>query len=447
MSRTPKAKKSLENAMNTSESKSENADAFPGSPVDAMDVSGMIGNTNMIVTRPQKTIENHDNDDMVKSSIFCISDCKLSHRKNMIRCMHCMLWCHLRCVGEPNSYQGVWSCFECRVNSKQNSALSGMVAELLTQVRDLNITVADIRNDTSLLKSELKSTNENLSKLKSENSSLKAEILSLRAKQTAAAPVTTNNITTDLLIGSSVIRNVDADSANELQINCLPGLKFKGVHDKITELISLNRKYDTVHIIAGTSDSKLSDSSPQTIANDAKEAVETALKLANNVQLSSILPRLDDETASQKAETANVYLKELCEQNEKVTFCNLSGSFVLADGNVNDALLMPDGVHPNYNGTQKIIANMKLPAKVRRFQPRQQPEFNRRIPPLLSSGNYQGANQWMQRQSQYRRQPWNQPDCKNCLENGHDTYQCPRTARLMCYNCRSIGHKQQHCRS
>ena len=90
--------------------------------------------------------------------------------------------------------------------------------------------------------------------------------------------------------------------------------------------------------------------------------------MSNKVTLSSILPRTDDDIAQPKSENINLSLKNMCNQYDHVTFSDQDGAFHLSDESGNDALLLGDGLHPNYKGTQKLINTLKINATVHRYQ-------------------------------------------------------------------------------
>ena len=81
------------------------------SPSPDLDMSGEISVTPMVSVHSK---DSSTRPVSVKHGGECIEGCTLKHSKNMIRCMHCMLWCHLKCVGEPNDYSWVCKCLTCR---------------------------------------------------------------------------------------------------------------------------------------------------------------------------------------------------------------------------------------------------------------------------------------------------------------------------------------------
>ena len=405
------------------------------------------------------------------NTAFCIPECTVKHKKDMIRCMHCNLWCHLQCVGEPLDYSGVWSCFECCKKPKQILTLMTDIGYALKQLRNLDTSVASIATDTSYLKELVESLSSELcalrisnSDLLRENKILKDELTSLQTVQATSRPESKPESvkhpvpTPDLLIGSSVIRNIHPVNSTELEVNCISGVKFEGVRDVLDKLSSKQKKYSTIHIVTGSTDCQQMDASTETIKESAKCAVDSALKISKKVVLSSVLPRTDNGSAQLKSENVNLSLKSLCDQHDTVSYCDNNGSFLLSDQSVNDALLLRDGLHLNFKGTQKLISNLRINATVQRFQKKfTNPWINENQQAQQSWNNRNYSNTQKQRffSNPHRPPPllptpvssFNGPSCENCRQIGHTSYQCPKTKNVICYKCRSVGHRQTFCHS
>ena len=88
----------------------------------------------------------------------CIPECKIKHTKNMIRCMQCMLYCHVKCVGEPTDYAGAWSCFDCRRQPRQIKTLMNDLGHALRQIRELNAIVNHNADEIHTLKGLVESS-------------------------------------------------------------------------------------------------------------------------------------------------------------------------------------------------------------------------------------------------------------------------------------------------
>ena len=167
------------------------------------------------------------------------------------------------------------------------------------------------------------------------------------------------------------------------------------------------------------------------------------------------------------SENVNLSLKSLCDQYDKVSFCDNNGSFLLSDRSINDALLLRDGLHLNFKGTQKLISNLHINATVQRFQKQPSSSYSFRNQNQQSWNNSYNPNLPSQRFwnnpnrpppllptpapsssfSRFSQPPSTEPFCENCRLPGHTAYQCPKTRNVLCYKCRSVGHRQMFCRS
>ena len=147
----------------------------------------------------------------------------------------------------------------------------------------------------------------------------------------------------------------------------------------------------------------------------------------------------------------------MCNQTEKVRFINNDGSFRLSDGSPNDGFFIHDQTHLTYKGTERLIKNLSLSARVRR---RNRPSFIR--PSSGQSSNSRNYHNSVTHENPSSRAPpiMNQtaplmsqvvqrqgPTCRNCSLQGHYTLNCPKTARMTCYKCFQVGHPQRFCPS
>ena len=383
-----------------------------------------------------------------------------------------MLYCHVKCVGEPTDYAGAWSCFDCSRQPRQIKTLMNDLGHALRQIRELNAIVNQYADEIHTLKGLVESSSSQIcalqltnSDLIKENQALKDEIKSLQVAHSSSTPVSQpkQQCPPDLLIGSSII-NIQAVNPSELEINCISGVKYDGIDDVLSNLESKNKRYGSIYIVAGSSDCQQTDATTEAICLNAKKVVEHAADMSQKVVLSSVLPRTDDSTAQLKSENVNLKLKSMSSPLETVSFCDLNGSFLSADKCVNDALLLRDGLHPNFKGSQKIIDNLHINANVRRYQGQAPPQnwtskSNSSVPPpLLPRPDWNGnPNQpplmpYSSHQPGFSHMPptsssqtWNQPTCTNCKLSGHTAYRCPQTKNVLCFKCRTVGHRQKDC--
>ena len=78
------------------------------------------------------------------------------------------------------------------------------------------------------------------------------------------------NQPSSLLIGSSLIRDVNSATLVDTEVVCLPGVKLAGIERKISELLS---GYDTITVVAGGNDCDTSPSTPAPTVIDAFASV------------------------------------------------------------------------------------------------------------------------------------------------------------------------------
>ena len=263
----------------------------------------------------------------------CTPECTNKSRKNLIRCMHCMIWFHPKCVKEQNDYVGVFACFECRKVPQYFVSLAADMSDIMTHIRDLSHTTAALDINFEQMKesmnTEFTSLREANSELAKENLSLKSEIVSLKQliQRRAQSPHNPNgNPSKSLLLGSSIIGDVQTNNHNELEVMSLPGAKFLDLKQKLDDLKTKSTKFETIH---------------QSTANDVRATADSAVQISQKVIISSILPRADNSSAQLKAENVNINIKRMCDLDGKLSFCDNDCNFRLAE-NVHQLLIDPN---------------------------------------------------------------------------------------------------------
>ena len=197
----------------------------------------------------------------------------------------------------------------------------------------------------------------------------------------------------------------------------------------------------------------MTQATPQSIANDVRATADSAVQISQKVIISSILPRADNSSAQLKAENVNINIKRMCDLDGKLSFCDNDCNFRLADKSIDELVLWKDKHHLRYVGTDRLINNLKIDARVRK----RTPAFNRPQPPRNWQTSQPSRN-WSQNNSAvppllsfpppFRQFPWkNQSTCQTCFRNDHNTYSCPKTANIFCFKCGCRGHTQNNCSS
>ena len=425
----------------------------------------------------------------------CIPNCN-SKSKSMIRCCTCMKWFHTICVNEKSDHEGIWNCFICR---NCPNLINKLCFELQLTRRDITKCLSnenDIKEQLLQMQSSLRATqdevkslhavntdlNDQLQKLSVENQNLKKLLAGKSEDPTPPSnPVSSSPAPISLVIGDSLLRDIKPNNESSLQISCNSGYNLVQVADLLNKLSDENKQFSTIYVIAGTNDCSKTDNSVAHITDNASKVIDAANKVANSIVFASIIPRTDSGSAQLKSENVNLSLKSLCQNKANVTFIDLDGTFRVSDGSINDALLLNDGIHLSYKGSEKLIKYLNIPAIVHRNfrgglrdrpvnqQNRSQNPYPSRNQYIISPSQYQYTtfpprNRYSTFPPQNQNRPttisplmapeWKSPHqwyqsalCLTCGSVDHHTKICPRTAHIFCHSCGSRGHRKLHCSS
>ena len=291
-----------------------------------------------------------------------------------------------------------------------------------------------------------------------------------------------------LLIGDSLIRDVDTHKLVTTSVQSISGAKIKDISKKISRD---ENRYKNIVICAGTNDCTRDINIDET-AEHFSELLQVATeKVASvgNVTISSIPPRTDNVERQQRVEELNTVLQDMTTK-AGANFVSNDKSFRLADGQPNDGYLHNDGVHLNNRGTARMIRNLGLVMRsacedtegrqlaaadetdwqtvrprTTHAKPRRkpQPEHNTREEghfeaafwehaktkasrkTLVTKPNRERFNNdgtHTRRQQEYEE---NNAPCYYCAEPSHKTRDCGFKQPVECWRCQDLGHKAKHC--
>lgn len=165
-----------------------------------------------------------------------------------------------------------------------------------------------------------------------------------------------------LVIGDSIVRDMES-TAEDLSIKWTNGAMLCNVR-KSLKATKPRQKFKDITIVCGTNDAATNKPN-ENIIKDCEKLLQLAKERAVNVQVSSILPRLDEKVPDNKMEDLNSRLKTACEERGAV-FINNDLSFKYADGSVDDSLLQPvDKLHLSHQETKRLLRNLSLDKKAK----------------------------------------------------------------------------------
>ena len=260
--------------------------------------------------------------------VICLQNCNSTSKniKDIIRCSICMSLFHKSCLGEEAKYPGGWNCKDCRLILHNLVTLLKHSQEMKVSIDEINgklmsvIDKLDQTNDELLtqrqinsdLLKEVDSQSTIIQTLRDDNFKLQKEIgaLSLTIPPRAEKP--------ELLIGTSMIRNIKAKDENKLDIRRMSGAKLADIRDTLSSLQQEEKSYKTVVIVAGSIDCENSSAECTSIMSEMETCIKEALNISQRVTISSILPRTDKGPPNLKGENLNLLLKHYADQNMNI---------------------------------------------------------------------------------------------------------------------------------
>ena len=204
--------------------------------------------------------------------------------------------------------------------------------------------------------------------MEKDNASLKETNKRLEIKLTelkTAGPQlsSTNQTKTSLVIGSSMVRDIDADKLLDTEVICLPGGHIKDVHDYLRKS---HRTFKDVTILVGGNDcAARTDPEPvEELLHKYKDMAVEANRLTQDVRVATVIPRIPRETDNtdipDRIEAFNAGLVSMCQDSEHLELINNDDYFRLKDGEINDGYILQDGTHLTKNGTNKLAKSLRL---------------------------------------------------------------------------------------
>ena len=161
-----------------------------------------------------------------------------------------------------------------------------------------------------------------------------------------------------MLLGSSLIRDIDPDKLKDTSVICKRGGTIKTIQDEVQ---GLSRGYNNITLVVGGNDCDNQPTScPTDIVSNYHNLAKMSLSKCKTLTVSSVCPRLTSDVTQTQIDNGNVGLMFMCEDMDKVTYVDNSPSFKLGDGTINDGYFTADGVHITRAGVNKLAKNLNL---------------------------------------------------------------------------------------
>ena len=289
--------------------------------------------------------------------------------------------------------------------------------------------------------------------LEQENATLKQKVdtVSLQLNQTVLED------RRSLLIGDSLIRDVDEEKLVKAQVTSIPGGKAA---DVLKRLQSCDGSYRDIFCCVGTNNGSMDEFNDEDVITSFQN-IKTAKAKVNdpkNVCLVSIPPRTDSEEYQQHVHITNACLSTVA-RDEGVTFINNDTTFKLSDGTPNDGYLLSDGLHLNNRGTNRLVKNMKL--KISDNAPNGnvvkhgRQKNNTKITEVENNARHEVSNKRSLRRNRQAKPDIRKSEphddrrserhCWYCGEANHVSNKCRHGEKISCHNCQKLRQKAKCC--
>ena len=237
---------------------------------------------------------------------------KVNDTTDMISCCLCAGWFHTECVGlNKNDSDGVWPCLTCRNMFKEIQKVVSSMEVHKIAIEAISKTNTYLQNSLEQYKNDLKSKTLECDKLKEELSDLRTKVGIYKAEADKNTWKKFQNKKT-LLIGDSLLQDVDENKLLNTKVSAVPGAKIKDIAQKLQNVVESDASYSNVVLCMGTNDC----SDPAMDVNAAsftyKELVSDLTTNkgieASSIVISSVPPRNDDHGSQQRVDSLNAAL-------------------------------------------------------------------------------------------------------------------------------------------
>ena len=187
------------------------------------------------------------------------------------------------------------------------------------------------------------------------------ELQEMRAKDEETpenSATTTPPAKPSLLLGTSLLRNVDSHALENWQVIAKGGAKVDDLHAALKELPE-EKGYEEIVIIGGSID--VENKTAEEVVTDFTATLSSASLRAEKTTVCSVLPRTDKDL-NEKRLSVNENLKTACD-TVNAKFVNADETFLLRNGKVNAANLVTDGLHLSKHGVDNLLQTCNVTVK------------------------------------------------------------------------------------
>ena len=236
----------------------------------------------------------------------CVTTCTHKRawiQKEMIQCGQCWLWFHVECIElDKKARQTYLSCPDCR-------QMPSLVRIILDEIVDVKHTFNECLVTNNRLVSELTCKYVECEELKQEINTLRDRVrdISNAHNQEAWKAFQMKQLQKpELLIGSSITRDIRSTDSEKLHIITLSGACIRDVASTLSEV---RGKYSRVTIQVGSNDCADRETTAEEMTEQYRRMVHALQDGKTDTTISAVLPRCNDETANERIASLNAGLQ------------------------------------------------------------------------------------------------------------------------------------------
>ena len=429
-------------------------------------VESSASNSEACITNSESCTINNEACVINNDEDICISDCSNALDTKLMSCKLCVKKFHGMCIGiKSKAANPVFTCPECIDAFRALKNVSKDINELKRVSHEVTQLRNTFTSKFSELQAEIKNKDEVNAKLILENVKLQTQVATLTAELDKVKWSTfrqSDRVKPDLVLSDFTLSQLDENRLDNTSVITNPNAKVDTLNDELDKTTHPVDKYERIVILVGSNDicDVKDNDSVSDIIPKYTSLLEKAKSRASQVCVSSVCPRTDKLHLKNKIDSFNSHLETMCKDNE-CEFYDNSGTFMLADGSVNDGYLVAGkGPHITKSGANKLASTLKLRVKrgitdVTLQNVNQQGKQNSKNDFKQNRPPRNRTRQSQQNSSQHRIVHDSKPiddrgimfyndACYFCNEQGHSTDNCGHKGPVVCHKCGDKGHKSKH---
>lgn len=379
------------------------------------------------------------------SKITCVDGCQLDHteKRKPLECAMCQEHFHKVCVGLRSSAKpSLWICPSCKDIPKTIRLLvrkAEIQEKEIVHLQNENATLSQLANEQRLIVTELQ---ESL-KQKTDNALTDTPTPTPSQVKITATDIikepTSDNSTTTLIIGDSIIKDIHEAGLDNTTVQCLRGARITDIEESLQNMKP--ETFSTIIIHGGTNDCT-TDDNIEVAAKSYTDMIDSIHESApaTTVYISTICPRTDNAKHQERVDKLNKNLKEIADKASCGVIDN-DTNFRLRNDQPDSNSLNRSGLHLSKSGTRKLVKNLNavhaiLKKPVRNID-------SAKESPVDSTHTHSSDTR---RQNHGNNSNNRSRGCYNCGEQNHVKKNCRHGKPIKCHTCGKVGHKQKMCK-